>query len=45
MEIWYKIRGYLAVGVAMITCPCHLVLILPLILSVTAGTTMGGFLE
>jgi mercuric ion transport protein len=45
MDIWYKIRGYLAVGVALITCPCHLVLILPLILSVTAGTAVGGFLE
>ncbi len=45
MDIWYKIRGYLAAGVALITCPCHLVLILPLILSVTAGTAVGGFLE
>ena len=45
MEIWCKIRGYLAAGVALITCPCHLVLILPLILSVTAGTAVGGFLE
>jgi len=44
MDIWYKIRGYLAAGVALITCPCHLVLILPLILSVTAGTAVGGFL-
>jgi hypothetical protein len=45
MNIWNKIRGYLAAGVALITCPCHLVLTLPLILSVTAGTAVGGFLE
>ncbi len=44
-NIWYKIRGYLAAGVALITCPCHLVLILPLLLSVTAGTATGAFLE
>jgi hypothetical protein len=44
MDIWYKIRGYLAAGVALITCPCHLVLILPLILSLTAGTAVGRFL-
>jgi len=44
-NIWYRIRGYMAAGVALITCPCHLVLTLPLLLSVTAGTAMGAFLE
>lgn len=45
MEIWYKIRGYLAAGFALISCPCHLVFALPLLLGVTAGTAAGAFLE
>ncbi len=44
-EIWHKVRGYLASGVALITCPCHLPLTLPLLLSLTAGTAVGVFLE
>ncbi len=43
--IWNRIWGFLAAGVALITCPCHLVLTLPLLLSVTAGTAVGAFLE
>lgn len=44
-NIWYRIRGYLAAGFAIITCPCHLVLALPLLLSITAGSAVGAFLE
>ena len=44
-NIWHRIWGFLAAGVALITCPCHLVLILSLLLSVTAGTAVGSFLE
>jgi hypothetical protein len=44
-NIWHRIWGFLAAGVALITCPCHLVLVLPLLLSVTAGTAVGAFLE
>ncbi len=44
-NIWCRIRGYLVAGFALIICPCHLVLTLPLLLSVTAGTAMGAFLE
>jgi len=44
-EIWHAARGYLAAGVALIACPCHLVLTLPLLLSLTAGTALGIFLE
>ncbi len=40
-----RIRGYVAAGVALILCPCHLVLTLPLLLSITAGTAAGAFLE
>jgi hypothetical protein len=45
VNIWYKIRGYLAAGLALIACPCHFVLVLPLLLSVTAGKALGAFLE
>ena len=45
INIWYKVRGYLAGGVAFITCPCHLLLTLPLLLALTAGTAAGAFLE
>ncbi len=44
-EIWNKVRGYLAGGVAFITCPCHLLFTLPLLLSLTAGTALGAFLS
>jgi uncharacterized protein YneF (UPF0154 family) len=44
-NIWHRIWGFLAAGIALITCPCHLVLILPLLLSLTAGTAVGAFLE
>ena len=44
-NIWHRIWGFMAAGVALIACPCHLVLILPLLLSVTAGTAVGAFLE
>ena len=44
-NMWNRIRGYVAAGVALILCPCHLVLTLPLLLSITAGTAVGAFLE
>lgn len=44
-EIWHKVRSYLASGLALIACPCHLPLTLPLLLSLTAGTAVGVFLE
>ena len=43
-EIWHKARSYLAAGVALVACPCHLVVTLPLLLSLTAGTAVGVFL-
>ena len=45
MNIWYRVRGYLAAGLALIACPCHLLVTLPLLLSVTAGTGMGVYLN
>lgn len=44
-NIWHRFRGYLAAGLALIACPCHLLVTLPLLLSVTAGTGVGVYLE
>jgi FtsH-binding integral membrane protein len=44
-NIFYRVRGYLAAGLALIACPCHLVVTLPLLLSLTAGTGMGVYLK
>lgn len=44
MNTWLSIRGYVAGAVAFIACPCHLPLTLPLLLTLTAGTAVGGWL-
>ncbi len=44
-NIWHRIGGYLAAGLALVACPCHLIVTLPLLFSVTAGTAIGVFLE
>ena len=44
MNIWMPIRGYAAGVFAFLTCPCHLVLTLPLILLLTGGTVVGAWL-
>jgi len=40
-----KARGFLAAGVALLFCPCHLVITLPLVLGVLGGTVYGRFLQ
>lgn len=42
--MWLKIRGYIAGAGTFLVCPCHLPLTLPLILALTAGTAVGGWL-
>lgn len=42
--MWHTIRGFVAGGVAFIVCPCHLPLTLPILLALTAGTAVGGWL-
>lgn len=42
--MWLKIRGYVAGVGAFLICPCHLPLTLPLILALTAGTAVSGWL-
>jgi len=37
-------KGYLMTGVAFAACPCHLPITLPVLLSLTAGTALGGWL-
>lgn len=44
MKVWLAIRGYIAGAAAFIICPCHLPLTLPLLLTLTAGTAVGGWL-
>jgi glutaredoxin len=44
-ERWQKFKGYLAGAVALIACPCHLPITFPLLLSLTAGTALGSWLE
>ncbi len=39
-----KIKAYVAGVVAFITCPCHLPLTLPLLISLTAGTAFSAWL-
>ena len=41
---WQQIRGYLAGVVAFVTCPCHLPVIWPILLTLTAGTAFGAWL-
>lgn len=42
--MWQNIRGFVAGAVAFVACPCHLPLTLPLLLALTAGTAVGGWL-
>lgn len=42
---WKQFRGYAAGAVAFVTCPCHLPLVWPLLLALTAGTAFGAWLS
>jgi len=42
--MWQNIHGFVAGAVALMACPCHLPLTLPLLLALTAGTAVGGWL-
>lgn len=41
---WQKVKGYVAGAVAFVTCPCHLIIIWPVLLALTAGTAFGAWL-
>ncbi len=36
-----SLKGYLILGVAVVTCPCHL----PILLALLAGTSLAGVLS
>ena len=40
----HRIAGYVLAASAVVACPCHLVLLLPLLLAVLSGTAFGGVL-
>ncbi|HRN51856.1 MAG TPA: hypothetical protein PLC52_11060 [Anaerolineales bacterium] len=44
VQIWRKFKGYLAAGIAFISCPCHLPITLPIAISLTAGTGISAWL-
>jgi mercuric ion transport protein len=39
-----KIAGFVLAGTALIACPCHLVLLLPVVLGLLGGTALGAAL-
>ena len=45
VEVWRKVRVGFAVALAVVTCPCHLPFILPLVISATAGTSIGALIS
>lgn len=44
MSTWQFIAGYVAEVIALIACPCHLPLTLPLLITLTAVTALGSWL-
>src|SRR5260370_41780779 len=44
LKIGYAVRTLIAGAVAIITCPCHLPITLPLVISLTAGTAFSAWL-
>jgi glutaredoxin len=44
-DAWLEVRGYVAAAIALVACPCHLVVTLPLLIALTAGTALGAFLR
>lgn len=44
LKTWHTIKGYIAVVVSFIACPCHLPITLPILISLTAGTAFSAWL-
>jgi|GEM_PF-1533204 len=44
LQIWHTVKGGVAAVVALIVCPCHLPITLPLLITLTAGTAFGVWL-
>ena len=45
LRTWHTIKGYVAASFALVVCPCHLPLTLPLIVALTAGTVFSSWLS
>jgi hypothetical protein len=45
LKTWYTIKGYVAGAIALVACPCHLPITLPLLIALTAGTAFSGWLQ
>jgi mercuric ion transport protein len=41
LQHWEKIRIGVSGLIALVSCPCHLPITLPIILAITAGTSLG----
>jgi hypothetical protein len=44
MVSWNEVRSVISGGIVIITCPCHLPIILPIITTIMAGTGFGIWL-
>jgi len=44
-RLFAKTRGFLAAALALLFCPCHLFITLPVVLSLLGGTVLGRFLR
>ena len=44
LVLWHRSRGWLAGVVALVACPCHLPVSLPLLIWLTAGTAFSVWL-
>jgi len=42
---WLSIKGYVMSSLALIACPCHLPITLPLLVAFTAGTAFSAWLQ
>lgn len=39
-----SLKGTISAAVALISCPCHLPIVMPFLLTLTAGTALGAWL-
>ena len=39
-----SLKGAISAAIAFISCPCHLLIVMPILLTMTAGTALGAWL-
>ena len=42
--MWTRVKSFFLIGSALVVCPCHLPITLPLVAALLAGTALGAFL-